>query len=64
MPERSDKRDAMTLAASLTGFNVDYVDGIRGDTIPNKSLPIGQEDRKMTNQRLGSWRAHMNTIRT
>ena len=64
MPERSDKRDAMSLAASLSGFNVNYIDGVYGETIPNKALPMGQEQRKMSNRTIGSWRAHMNAIRT
>ena len=64
MPERGDKRDAMTLVSSLSGLKVDYIDGVRGETVPNKALPVGQEDRTMTDNRIGSWRAHMNTIRT
>ena len=64
MPERGDKRDALSLAASLTNLKLDYIDGIRGETIPNKALPKGQEERKMPNNTLGSWRAHMNAIRT
>ena len=64
MPERSDKRDALSLASSLTNLTFDYIDGIIGKDIPNKALPILQEERKMPNNTLGSWRAHMNAIRT
>lgn len=64
MPERSDKRDALSLAASLTNLTFDYVNGVGGHEIPTKALPVGQEERKMPNSTLGSWRAHMNAIRT
>ena len=64
MPERSDKRDAMTLVSSLSGFNVEYINGIRGETVLDKALPVGQEGRKMTDSRIGSWRAHIDAIRT
>jgi len=64
LPERTDKRDAMSLAAALTNISVEYIDGVRGDEVVNKSLPYGQEERKMPEPMLGSWRAHMNAIRT
>ena len=63
MPERSDKRDALSLAASLTNLKFDYLDGVVGKNIPQKALPVGQEQRNMQNSTLGSWRAHMNAIR-
>ena len=64
MPERGDKRDALSLAASLTNLTFDYIDGVVGSEIPTKALPVGQEHRGMPNSTLGSWRAHMNSIRT
>lgn len=63
LPERSDKRDAMSLAASLTNISIDFVDGVRGETIPAKALPLHQESRTMPENMLGSWRAHMNAVR-
>ena len=63
MPERDDKRDSIVLAASLTGMELDFAEGIKGSTVLNKTLPVGQEDRKMSDTNIGSWRAHMNTIR-
>lgn len=41
LPERSDKRDALALTSSLTGFKIDWIDGVRGQTIPDKALPFG-----------------------
>lgn len=40
MKERTDKLDAVTLAASLTGFHVDAIEGVVGSEISNRTLPI------------------------
>ena len=64
LPERGDKRDALTLASSLTNMTFTYIDGVKGAEVVNKSLPFGQESRKLPDNMLGSWRAHMNAIRT
>ncbi|KAL8684951.1 MAG: hypothetical protein Q9218_008058 [Villophora microphyllina] len=39
LPERYDKLDAFSLASSLTGFRHDVIEGIKGSTIVNKTLP-------------------------
>lgn len=61
LPERSDKRDALALSAALTGFHVDWVEGVRGDTIADKAIPFGAST--MMKENLGSWRGHMNAVR-
>lgn len=61
LPERSDKRDALSLSAALTGFHVESVDGVKGDAIPDKAVPYGAYGLPKNN--LGSWRGHMNAIR-
>lgn len=38
MPLRTDKLDAMILAASMTGFEFDVIEGVRGEFIPTKAL--------------------------
>jgi hypothetical protein len=63
LPERTDKRDAMALSAGLTGFDIEWVDGVRGDTIPDKAVPFGVDRKKLMETNLGSWRGHMNAIR-
>ncbi len=40
MKERTDKLDAVTLAASLTGFHVDVIEGVVGMEISNRTLPV------------------------
>lgn len=63
LPERSDKRDALTLTSSLTGFDVEWIDGVRGESIPDKAVPFGVDRAKLMETNLGSWRGHMNAIR-
>lgn len=63
LPERSDKRDAIALTSSLTGFDVEWIDGVRGETIPDKAVPFGIDRKKLMETNLGSWRGHMNAIR-
>ncbi|KAI0480504.1 hypothetical protein GGR56DRAFT_687682 [Xylariaceae sp. FL0804] len=63
LPERSDKRDALALTSALTGFHLDFVDGVRGETIPDKAVPFGVDRHSLWETNLGSWRGHMNAIR-
>jgi hypothetical protein len=39
LKERSDKRDAITLGASLTGFEVEFVEGVTGEEVLDKARP-------------------------
>jgi hypothetical protein len=63
LPERSDKRDALTLASTLTGFNIEWIPGVRGETIPDKAVPLGVDRKKLMETNLGSWRGHMDAVR-
>jgi len=40
MPQRTDKRDALSLAAGVTGFQFEFVDGVDGDTITELAIPV------------------------
>ncbi|KAH7021516.1 uncharacterized protein B0I36DRAFT_377340 [Microdochium trichocladiopsis] len=64
LPERTDKRDALSLSSALTGFKITWQDGVKGETIPDKALPVGWNRKggaKDTN--VGSWRGHINAMR-
>lgn len=39
LPSRSDKLDAIRVAADLTGFDLDVIEGVNGDLVPDKALP-------------------------
>ena len=38
LPERFDKLDAFVLASSLTGFEFDVIEGVKGKDVSNKTL--------------------------
>jgi hypothetical protein len=57
LPQRTDKQDGMTVAASLSNISVDFLPGVHGADVSPKARPLGF-DRKLTV--VGSWRAHMN----
>lgn len=63
LPERTDRRDAIALTSSLTGFDVEWVDGVHGPEIPDKAVPFGVDRGVLMETNLGSWRGHMNAIR-
>ena len=66
LPERTNKLDTFSLTASLTGFSVELTPGVKGELIPNKSLPAVEGlplDESLRNNVVGCWRAHLNFAR-
>lgn len=63
LKERSDKRDALTLISSLTGFKIDWINGVRGEEVVDKALPFGVNHVQLWENNVGSWRGHMNAVR-
>ncbi|TVY89063.1 hypothetical protein LAWI1_G006225 [Lachnellula willkommii] len=39
LKERSDKRDAMVLSSSITGFDVEFMDAMKGEDVSDKAQP-------------------------
>ncbi|EGP85718.1 uncharacterized protein MYCGRDRAFT_74118 [Zymoseptoria tritici IPO323] len=63
MPERHDKRDALTLAASLSDLEFEWEAGVDGSAIVEKAKPpIMDKELTLSNKTLGCWRAHMNAL--
>ncbi|KAL8998075.1 MAG: hypothetical protein Q9188_006172 [Gyalolechia gomerana] len=65
LPERHDKLDAFSVAASLTGFTHHVIQGIKGQDVVNKSLPSLEmanppKSEQGRNNIIGCWRAHLN----
>ncbi|KAJ9162075.1 Glycosyltransferase family 25 protein [Coniochaeta hoffmannii] len=54
----------MTLAGALTYINFDWIDGVAGEQVPDKVLPPDSLDHNISKGNKGSWRAHMNVLRT
>ncbi|TGO80465.1 hypothetical protein BPOR_1758g00010 [Botrytis porri] len=59
--EHSDTRDAIVLSASLTGFEIQFVDGIKSDEVVDKAKP---PVHFLNGGAMGPWRGHMNVIRS
>ncbi|MCJ1313341.1 hypothetical protein MMC25_007018 [Agyrium rufum] len=62
LPERTDRRDGLTLAAAVSNFDFEFVDGIHGETLLDKVLPPSDHGNLKANS-IGAWRGHMNAIR-
>ncbi|KAI3336318.1 glycosyltransferase family 25 protein [Xylariaceae sp. AK1471] len=63
LPERTDKRDALALTSALTGFHIEFIGGVKGESVPDNALPLGVDRQVLMEGNLGSWRGHMNAIR-
>ncbi|KAG2418495.1 hypothetical protein HFD88_001596 [Aspergillus terreus] len=62
LKERTDKRDFLTLASLEAGFKVDWLDGVRVDSLDPKSLPNGANFSWIKPTAVACWRAHMNAM--
>ena len=62
LPERTDKRDALTLASALTGLSLTWVPGVDGTTVSSKAAPPPWDYERRASGTLGCWRAHLNVI--
>ena len=59
---RYDHRDSMSLAAALSGLQVEYIDGVT-DVDKAYLPPDGGKKKEPGSGSLGAWRAHMNVLR-
>ncbi|KAG6013765.1 hypothetical protein E4U43_007122 [Claviceps pusilla] len=62
LPSRSDRRDGMTLAAALSDMSITFVNGVRGEGVNEKAVPVPENGQHIKGASLGSWRGHMNAI--
>ncbi|KAI9800393.1 MAG: hypothetical protein M1825_004163 [Sarcosagium campestre] len=62
LPERSDRRDGISLQAGVSNMSVEFMDGRKGQDIADKALPDGVNREKFPANPLGCWRGHMDTI--
>ena len=61
LPERTDHRDGLILASAVSNIDIEFVDGVHGDKVLEKTLPP-QTNNDLANSTIGSWRAHLNAI--
>lgn len=53
----------MTLAAAVSGLDIEFVDGVLGGHIDPKTLDLVGEGKDLRASELGIWRAHLNVYR-
>ncbi|KAK9234924.1 hypothetical protein V1525DRAFT_428189 [Lipomyces kononenkoae] len=65
MPDRTDRQDAMNLAASMSGFKLRLIDGVDGNSVSPKAIPDDEDFKwvKLNPSEVGCWRAHVNAWR-
>ncbi|CAK7226121.1 hypothetical protein SCUCBS95973_006092 [Sporothrix curviconia] len=63
LPVRTDRSDAMVLAASLTGLQLTFSAGVDASTVQDRVLPADSASQSIHPGNKGSWRAHMNVLR-
>lgn len=62
LPERTDRRDGVSLIAATSGVQISHViEAVKGDQISEKAYPPGRPELSM--QYLGSWRTHMTALK-
>ncbi len=69
LPDRADKLDLFSLVSSVSGFNLDTLEGVKGENMNNKTLSALEnlpEDPKRRNNVVGCWRVlvHVNSAQT
>ncbi|KAJ1323903.1 glycosyl transferase family 25 [Microdochium nivale] len=62
LKSRTDRRDSMHLQSSLSGFHINFIDGVNGDDVSDKAIPTTFKHGRMRGSSVGSWRGHMNAI--
>lgn len=64
LPSRTDRRDAMALGGAVTGLQLGYIDGVGASDVEDRTLPADALEKRILPGNKGSWRAHMNALRT
>ncbi|KAK9327851.1 hypothetical protein V1520DRAFT_23527 [Lipomyces starkeyi] len=64
MPDRTDRQDAMNLAASMSGLKLRLINGVDGGSISLKAIPDNNANKwTLRLSELGCWRAHADAWR-
>lgn len=62
LPARTDRRDGMLLTAALSEMRLKFIDGVIGDNVSEKAIPMTEDRDHLKGANLGSWRGHMNAV--
>ncbi|KAI1472464.1 glycosyltransferase family 25 protein [Daldinia caldariorum] len=64
LPSRKDRRDAMSLAGSVSNLTFTWIDGVAGDQVSNRDVPPIRRGEHAASGAKGSWRSHMDALRS
>ncbi|KAH9899014.1 hypothetical protein F4778DRAFT_771608 [Xylariomycetidae sp. FL2044] len=62
LPSRTDRRDGMSLAAALSNFAFEFVNGVDGANVPDKAIPLNEGQSRLPDPPVGCWRGHLDAI--
>jgi hypothetical protein len=51
----------LLLASTVSDIEIDFIDGVHGDTVPTKALPA-YWNKDLQPSSIGAWRAHLNAM--
>lgn len=52
----------MVLGAALSDIDIEFIDGVLGQDVPDKAVPVSPNHGRLQDPSIGSWRAHINAI--
>ncbi|KAL8703110.1 MAG: hypothetical protein Q9201_003701 [Fulgogasparrea decipioides] len=66
LPERTDRRDSITLTAAVSNIHLDFIQAVHGESIAPKARPNRWDSgrQNLTYAELGNWRSHVTALRT
>ncbi|KAL1591708.1 hypothetical protein SLS60_011707 [Paraconiothyrium brasiliense] len=64
LPHQQDRKDTMVLASSFGELNIDWVDGSSDRRGSEDVSLLSQDQKARSEQSEGSWRAHINAVRS
>ena len=62
LPERTDKRDAITLMCAVSNITFEWSDGVKMDEMVSKAIPYGIHMENVHDNFVSNWRTHMNAV--
>jgi len=64
LPERTDRRDAVSLIASAQGVQITkLINAVKGSEVAAKAKPAGSGKQKLKDGEIGAWRSHIDAFK-
>ncbi|KAH8891158.1 hypothetical protein GQ53DRAFT_781936 [Thozetella sp. PMI_491] len=62
LPSRTDRRDAILLSAALSNIEIEFIDAVQGNEVPDKSMIKTWDYPRLQDGEIGCWRSHVNAM--